>query len=125
MTPTEPAPPPSEVPGPPLAEPLLDRLRRHADLPGLGLTATRAAQLSSSDSRRGDLVNLVLADASLTQRTLRLANSVLYRRDNEPITTVSRALLRIGFDQVRLLALSQALLRLNPKSSSRSPFQYY
>jgi eukaryotic-like serine/threonine-protein kinase len=93
-----------------LAESILERIGRHSGLPGLGLTAARVVQLSASDSSRGDLVNLVLTDASLTQRTLRLANSVLYRRDTEPITTVSRALLMIGYEQVKMLALSQALL---------------
>jgi hypothetical protein len=49
------------------------------------------------------LAQAILADASLTQRLLRLANSPLYRtRDAAPVTTVSRALVLLGFDQIRL-----------------------
>ena len=54
-----------------------------------------------------ELRNVILADVYLTQRILSIANSVGYRRASGPsVTTVSRAIVLIGFEQVKLLALS-------------------
>ena len=54
-----------------------------------------------------ELRNLILADVYLTQRILGIANSVNYRRNSGPgVTTVSRAIVLIGFEHIKLLALS-------------------
>jgi HD-like signal output (HDOD) protein len=53
-----------------------------------------------------ELRNVILADVYLTQRILSIANSAVYRRQSAAgITTVSRAIFVIGFEQVKLLAL--------------------
>jgi hypothetical protein len=53
-----------------------------------------------------ELRNIILADVHLTQRILGIANSAGYRLNSGAgITTVTRAIVVIGFEQVKLLAL--------------------
>jgi HD-like signal output (HDOD) protein len=52
------------------------------------------------------LRNLILADVHLTQRILGIANSVGYRLSSgSGVSTVSKAIVMIGFEQVKLIAL--------------------
>lgn len=83
-----------------------------AGLPALGQAVATVSRMASDDSDTvDDLAQAILSDVSLTQRLLRCANSPLYRtRDAAPVTTVSRALMLIGFDQTRTLALSMMLV---------------
>ena len=86
-------------------------------LPALGQAVSTVSRMASDDSDTVDeLAQAILSDLSLTQRLLRCANSPLYRtRDAAPVTTVSRALMLLGFDQTRTLALSMMLVdRLVP-----------
>ena len=93
------------------ADALIYRLVRNADLPSLGLAVSRVVKLADSGtSSLSELANVVLADVYLTQKVLRLANSVMFRRAAPQVTTVSRAVARVGSEQIRLLALSAVLL---------------
>ena len=99
----------------PTPEPLLrirDALREDAALPALGQSVATVSKMAAGDSDSVDqLAQAILSDVSLTQRLLRCANSPLYRtRDAAPVTTVSRALVLLGFDQIRSLALSMLLV---------------
>jgi len=86
---------------------LLEAMRRHAQLPGLGTSIARiVAMVDSNAESIQELRNVILADVHLTQRILGIANSAGYRRNwGAGITTVSRAIVVIGFEQVKLLAL--------------------
>jgi HD-like signal output (HDOD) protein len=91
---------------------LFARLAGQRDLPTLGAAVTRTVQLASSDREPLQaLANFVLSDMALTQRVLRLANSVCYRPANDaPVTTVSKAILLMGFETVRTCALAMLLI---------------
>jgi len=100
-----------------------DALREDQALPALGQSVAMVTKMASGESDTVEqLAQAILADASLTHRLLRLANSPLYRtRDAAPVTTVSRALVLLGFDQIRTLALSMMLMdRLVENAQSRS-----
>jgi HD-like signal output (HDOD) protein len=86
---------------------LLDAMRRHPQLPGLGTSIARiVAMANSNDESIQELRNVILADVYLTQRILGIANSASYRLNSGAgITTVTRAIVVIGFEQVKLLAL--------------------
>jgi hypothetical protein len=56
------------------------------------------------------LADVLLRDASLTSKVLRVANSVYYNPSQETIRTISRAIVLIGFDNVRLIGLSVSLI---------------
>jgi HD-like signal output (HDOD) protein len=100
-----------------------DALREDQALPALGQSVAMVTRMASGESDTVEqLAQAILADASLTHRLLRLANSPLYRtRDAAPVTTVSRALVLLGFDQIRTLALSMMLMeRLVESAQSRA-----
>jgi HD-like signal output (HDOD) protein len=62
-----------------------------------------------------ELRNVILADVHLTQRIIGIANSVGYRLNSGAgITTVTRAIVVIGFEQVKLLALGMMFVDQMP-----------
>ncbi len=75
-------------------------------LPTIPEIVTRIVHASSSDSASAaDLGSLVESDHAVTSRVLRLANSSLYRRAKQ-IASVRQAVIVLGFDTIRMLALS-------------------
>ena len=82
------------------------------DLPALGSAISRVVQLSSSDDESiRQLAYLVLSDVSLTQKILRLSNSVTFRAaSGQVVTSISRAIFLLGFDTVKTCALAMILV---------------
>jgi HD-like signal output (HDOD) protein len=95
---------------------LFKKIATVRDLPTLGRSVSRVIQLASSDSDAvGNLAYFVLSDVALTQKMLRLANSVNYRMAlSAPITTVSKAIFLLGFDTVKTIALAMLLIDQMP-----------
>jgi HD-like signal output (HDOD) protein len=99
-------PPPTD----PLA-PVFAACREAGGLPSVGHALGKLARLLESDTEAvQELADAILADVSLTQRLLRLANTIPYRSGPQPVTTVTRAIVLLGFNQVRAVALSLVLL---------------
>lgn len=91
---------------------LLQSISEDTDLPSLGSSVARVVQLASSDDEavRG-LASFVLSDVALTQKILRIANTVEYRNySNAPVTTVSKAIFMLGFDVIKTSALAMLLV---------------
>ena len=91
---------------------LLRKVSAESDLPTLGRSVARVVQMASSDddSVRG-LAHFLLSDVALTQKVLRLANTVAYRASGGvPVTTISRAIFLLGFDTVKTSALAMLLV---------------
>jgi hypothetical protein len=78
----------------------------------LGTSVARVVQMASSDDHgTHDLAYYVLSDVALTQRILRLANTVQYRTAcGTSVTTISRAISLLGFDNVKTTALGMLLV---------------
>ncbi len=57
-----------------------------------------------------ELADTILADVALTQRLRRLANTIPYRQGPQPVTTVTRAIMLLGFNHVRAAAMSLVLV---------------
>jgi HD-like signal output (HDOD) protein len=91
---------------------LLHKLKSDDGLFALGAAVARVVQLASSDDEAPqELAHYVLSDVALTQKILRLANTVTYRRvANAPVTTISRAIFLLGFDNVKTSALALLLV---------------
>ncbi len=91
----------------PRADGLLEAIRSHPQLPGLGTNIARIVAMADSKFESVQaLCNLILADVHLTQRIIGIANSVLYRLNSgSTVSTVSKAIVLIGFEQVKLIAL--------------------
>ena len=99
---------------------LLQSISEDTDLPALGSSISRVVQLASSDDEAvRDLASFVLSDVALTQKILRVANTVVYRNySGAPITTVSKAIFMLGFETVKTNAL--AMLLVDGMSGSRA-----
>lgn len=90
---------------------LLQDLSQARDFPALSQIISKVNKIASSDSSRTEeLTELILKDVALTNKLLRVVNSAFYKqRGGGPVSTVSRAILILGFDTVRDTALSLML----------------
>lgn len=78
----------------------------------LGASIARVVEMASSDDQgTHDLAYYVVSDPALTQRILRLSNTIQYRTvSGTPVTTISRAISLLGFDNVKTTALAMLLV---------------
>jgi HD-like signal output (HDOD) protein len=91
---------------------LLRRMRQRSDFPALSESLARILHtVDSDDESLAGLTNEILKDVALTQKILRVVNSVQFVHVGQgTISTVSRAVSLVGFNTVRNLALSLVLL---------------
>lgn len=103
---------PPDQPARPVRGPLLKKLCGDENVFALGVSVARVVQLiDSDDGGTHDLAYYVLSDAGLTQKVLRLANTPQYRtKAGTPVTTVSRAISLLGFNNVKASALAMMLV---------------
>ena len=88
----------------------LSRLKNQ-DLPILSETDRDVAAISRrEESTAAELARAILRDPSMTAHVLRLANSAFYNPSGQPMSTVSRAVIVLGFDAVLSICLSKAVL---------------
>ncbi|HEX5755984.1 MAG TPA: HDOD domain-containing protein [Arenimonas sp.] len=81
------------------------------EMPVLANTATSIVRRTGEDDTSAmELARLILRDASMTTRVLRMANSFYYNPGTGKITTISRAIVLLGFDAVRNICLSISLV---------------
>jgi len=81
------------------------------ELPVLANTLSRIDELTdSSNSTVNELANVILNDAQLTSKVLRLSNTVFYNQTRTQVSTVSRAITLIGFDAVKSMAISSLIV---------------
>jgi HD-like signal output (HDOD) protein len=81
------------------------------EFPLFAHTARNIASLSADDEASvNELAQVILGDSAMTARVLRMANSAYYNPSNQRINTVSRAIVLLGFDVVRGIALSISLI---------------
>src|SRR3954467_15578232 len=91
---------------------LLQKVTGDEDMFALGTSVARVVQMASSDDQgTHDLAYYVLSDVALTQRILRLSNTATYRTaSGTSVTTISRAISLLGFDNVKTTALAMLLV---------------
>jgi hypothetical protein len=89
---------------------LLRRMRHRTDFPALsGAISAVNKALTSESENISSLANTILQDFALTNKILRLVNSVGFGGGGGHISTISRAVQILGFDQVRNIAVSLML----------------
>jgi HD-like signal output (HDOD) protein len=85
---------------------VLEKIEEGYVLPLLSPVAMRFIDVASSETSSVDeLADLIEKDPSLAVRTLGLANAALFS-NAERITTIRNAAMKIGFDQIRIMALT-------------------
>ena len=90
---------------------LLRRMRHKSDFPALSDSVGTINKITGSDKESiSTLSNSILKDFSLTNKILRLVNSAYYRQaGGGNISTISRAVMVLGFDAVRNIAITVLL----------------
>jgi len=83
-------------------------MKRKKDFPAVSNHITEINQKSSSSdtSSATELSNVILKDFALTTKVVRLVNSSFYGQFGGEITTVSRAVVILGYEHVRAAVLS-------------------
>lgn len=91
---------------------LLRRMRHKSDFPALSDSVSRIQRIATSeDESLHTLAGEILKDVALTNKLLRLVNTVQFRHaGGGSISTVSRAAALVGFAGIRNMALSLLLL---------------
>jgi HD-like signal output (HDOD) protein len=88
---------------------LLEAIQKSGEFPTMAYTVDVISSMTSSESTSsGALAEIILQDFGLTQKLLRLVNTLAYTQYGE-VTTISRAVLLMGFDRVRSMATSLIL----------------
>lgn len=81
------------------------------ELPTLNEVVREICELSENEKCRAeDLTKIILRDADLTSKVLKIANSVHYNPSFASIKTVSRAIVHLGFDNLRNITLATTLI---------------
>lgn len=62
------------------------------------------------NSTFADLAWTILQDPALTAMVLKVSNSIYYNPISKPISTVSRAVMRLGFDAVKTMCITASLI---------------
>jgi HD-like signal output (HDOD) protein len=90
---------------------LLSEMDQGGDFPALSRTITEINHaVGDENSRANRMTEIILRDISLTKKLLRLVNAAHYGSfGNQPISTISRAVVILGFDAVRNAAVSLML----------------
>jgi eukaryotic-like serine/threonine-protein kinase len=88
---------------------LMRRMRHKGDLPAFSdhiveINNKLSSLTTITYSSGGDLAKIILKDISLTNKLLRVVNSALYSNLAGKVTTISKAVLLLGFDKVRMIA---------------------
>jgi eukaryotic-like serine/threonine-protein kinase len=90
---------------------LLRRMRHKSDFPALSDSVSAINKLTASEAENANsLADTILKDYALTNKILRLVNSAFYRQSGGGnISTVSRAVIVLGFDTIRNIAITVLL----------------
>lgn len=81
------------------------------EMPIFGHTVQQVVSVAENENAStAELARVILQDASMTARVLKLANSVYYNPHIQQISTISRAVVVLGFTTVRSMCLSIALV---------------
>ena len=93
---------------------LLKKLEQGYCVPSLSPLAVKLISLAADeDTSATDLEKVIEKDPAMTMRLLNLANSLFYR-SSYPVITLKKAIVKIGFDRLRLMALSLSLRETFP-----------
>ncbi len=88
---------------------LMRRMRHKGDLPAFSehiveINSKLSSLTAITFSSAGDLAKIILKDYSLTNKLLKVVNSALYVTLSGKVATVSKAVLLLGFEKIRMIA---------------------
>ena len=87
------------------------KIIQNQQMPALDIVVQQICQLDErNEGNADDLAKIVLRDAGLTAKVLKVANAVHYNRSGKPIHTVSRAIIQVGFLEIKNITLASSLI---------------
>ncbi|GAB3247671.1 HDOD domain-containing protein [Chitinimonas naiadis] len=90
---------------------LLRRMENTEDFPALSRAIGAISRITDGDTEKLQaLATVILRDFSLTNKVLRLANSASFGQFGGAISTISRAVMVLGFGTVKSLAMTLVLI---------------
>lgn len=99
---------------------LLSEIRHSPDFPAMTGTISLINKFKTAEiSSVSEFANIILKDYALTSRLLKIVNSVGYSQFGE-VTTISRAIVLLGFENIKNLALTLMLFEQFQKRDSGS-----
>lgn len=97
---------------------LLRRMRNKSDFPALSNIITEINTIVASESDSASkLARVILQDFALTNKLLRMVNTVSYGQFGGNISTISKAVVIMGFETVRNIAMSLIMLEFMQNKS--------
>jgi putative nucleotidyltransferase with HDIG domain len=94
------------------------------ELPSLPSIVTRLVEVvNSPDTSAADAAELIEKDPALTSKMLRLANSAFYGIPRT-ISSISSAVVILGFNTIRSIALSATIMKMFSDSAKKGVFDY-
>lgn len=89
---------------------LLRRMRHKSDFPALSKTISDINNIVASErDGAGTLSRVILKDFALTNKLLKIVNTVVYAQFGNTVSTVSRAVVILGFEAIRNAAITLLL----------------
>lgn len=91
---------------------IIKRIQRADDFPSISsylVEINKKLSETDANSSASDLANVILKDYALTSKMLKLVNSAFYGFVAGKVTTVSRAVVILGHDNIRMLAVGLVL----------------
>lgn len=90
---------------------LLRRMRSKTDFPALSGIISEINKIVASESEsHNKLAQVILQDFALTNKIIKLVNTVSFRQFGGNINTISKAVVILGFDTIRNVAMTLILL---------------
>lgn len=91
---------------------LIAKIKEDTGLPALGVAISKVVEITSSgEDSVSKLAHFILSDVALTQKILRLSNTIHYRTNaGAAVTTISRAIFLLGFNTVKTSATAMLLV---------------
>jgi HD-like signal output (HDOD) protein len=88
------------------------------ELPGFPEAVLRIQRvLQSPDTSTDDIVRILSSEPALAARLLKIANSAEFRRMDQDVTDLRKAVSRMGFNMVRSVAVAFAMRQLRRKDA--------
>jgi len=95
------------------------------DLPTLPTVVTKITQMTSNpQTNAADVGKLIGTDPSLSSKILKLVNSAYYGFPRA-INSVTKAIVLLGFNKVKNIALSASVVEAFKKTGKTSKFDFY
>ena len=102
---------------------LLKRIGRTEEFPTISkyvMEINQKLAVNPDDSNATDLANVILKDHALTSKLLKMVNSAFYGLAAGKVSTITRAVVVLGYENVRLATLSLGLFEhFKSKSSAK------